>query len=122
MSSETEIRKLEEERLNAMLEGDAATLEELMADGSLYIHTSGEVDTKAIFVEKVRSKTLDYKTIDNQIEQVSIAGDIALICGILDISLLRAGTPASIHIRYLTTWSTGPKPQFISFQATPIPL
>ncbi len=116
-----QILELEQKRLDAMLDGDVETLDALMAEGSLYIHTSGGVDTKEIFVEKVRTSELDYKSIVNSVEQVSEVGDVCLITGVLDIALLRAGVPAEIHIRYLTTWKTGNSPQFLSFQATPLP-
>ena len=114
------ILEFEEARLDAMLKGDAGRLEKLMAEGSLYIHSAGGVDSKEVFVEKVRTADLDYKSIENSVEQVNEIEDLFLITGILDISVLRSGVPAEIHIRYLTVWRGGDAPQFISFQATPV--
>ena len=116
------VTELEENRLQAMLEADADTLDAMMADGALYIHSAGTFDTKAMFVEKVKTGALDYKEIKNDVEQISVIGTVALVTGLLNIALLREGTPAEISIRYLTVWQMdGDQPQMLSFQATPLP-
>lgn len=120
MGSREQVLELEEQRLKAMLEADGDTLESMMADGSLYVHSSGGVDSKQEFVEKVRTGALDYKAIENEVEEVSEIAEVALITGVLDISLDRDGVPAEIHIRYLTVWRMGSNPQMLSFQATPM--
>ena len=118
MTMREQVLELEQSRLKAMLDADADALAGMMAPGALYIHSSGGVDTREVFVEKVRSGELDYKSIENKVENTSQIGSTMLVTGILDISLNRAGVPAEIHIRYLSVWQMGDNPQMLSFQAT----
>ncbi len=118
MGSREQVLGLEEQRLEAMLEADGDTLKSLMADGSLYIHSAGGVDTREVFIDKVRTGALDYKSIENSVDDVCEIDDVSLIVGVLDIAVHRAGVPAEIHIRYLTVWQMGENPQMLSFQAT----
>jgi len=48
------IKELENRRFRAMCERDAETLEELLADGLIYTHSSATVDTKASYIAGIR--------------------------------------------------------------------
>lgn len=51
-----EILALEDQRYRAMVDGDLATLERLLADGLVYTHSSSAVDGKASYLESLRSR------------------------------------------------------------------
>jgi hypothetical protein len=52
---EHEIRSLEGRRYQAMIDGDADTLEQLLGDGLVYTHSTGTSDGKAAYLEAVRA-------------------------------------------------------------------
>ena len=54
------IRLLESRRYRAMCEADAKTLEELLADSLVYTHSYGGADTKASYLDGIRSKKWQY--------------------------------------------------------------
>ena len=54
--SKDTIRLLESRRYTAMCEADAKTLEELLADSLVYTHSYGGADSKASYLDGIRSK------------------------------------------------------------------
>ncbi len=55
--TETELIRLDDERCRAILSRDAAVLERLMANDIVYTHSTGRLDTKASFIDSIRSGT-----------------------------------------------------------------
>jgi len=66
-SKET-IRLLESRRYTAMCEADAKTLEELLADSLVYTHSYGGADSKASYLDGIRSKKWIYQAVERPIE------------------------------------------------------
>ncbi|MHB8576947.1 MAG: nuclear transport factor 2 family protein [Dehalococcoidia bacterium] len=60
------------------LAGDATTLEQLLGDGLVYIHSTGMADTKAKYLDGVRANRLQYRGIERQQQQIQIYGDTAV--------------------------------------------
>lgn len=50
-------------RLSAVTTGDVETLEALIADSALYIHSSGKIDTKSEYMAKLASRQFRYAAI-----------------------------------------------------------
>src|SRR5436309_3976659 len=53
--AETEIRQLENRRIQAMLKVDTEELNRILADDLTYTHSSGQVDTKSQLIESLKS-------------------------------------------------------------------
>lgn len=108
-------------RLAACLGGDTSALQKLMAPGGVYIHTAGNIDTRDEFIEKVRTGQLVYRRIENNTDLITSACGVVIICGTLDMDVVRSGTLASIFVRYCCTWTTtATESQMISWQSTPL--
>jgi Domain of unknown function (DUF4440) len=95
---------LEEQRYNAMLAGDVATLERLLDDELTYTHSSGVVDTKATYIAGVRGKVWEYKAITREGERVVVRGNCALVFCRLRIDLLVRGAPRLVDSKALAVW------------------
>jgi len=63
----------------AMLAADKAKLEALTADPLSYGHSSGVVQTKAVFVDVIASKKTVYKSIELSNQTVAVAGSNAIV-------------------------------------------
>jgi ketosteroid isomerase-like protein len=63
----------------AMLAADKAKLEALTADQLSYGHSSGVVQTKAVFVDVIASKKNVYKSIELSNQTVAVAGNNAIV-------------------------------------------
>ncbi len=77
-----EVVTAEQTRVAALDAQDVPTLEKIMADDDTYVHASGKVDTKASYLEAIRSGQLHYISWQPKSMQVRVLGkDAAVING-----------------------------------------
>ena len=93
MSSEKEILALEDRRLAAQVAEDFETLEALVHDELVYTHSSGVVDTKASWIESMRTRRTRYRKATASARKVRIFGDTALVTGQADFEAEISGRP-----------------------------
>jgi len=122
--NENQVRKLERERVNALVAGDLKVLERILADDWIYIHSSGLVDTKASFIQSIKSGALKYEAMDHDDVTVKMFPDLALIKGRTDIRV-RSGGPAgelrSLQLRFTCIYvMKGGRWQMVEWQSTRI--
>ena len=116
------IRQLEDRRFRAMIEADAAALEELLADSMVYTHSSATTDGKASYIAGVRSKKCQYRKIERPVEDIQVHGDCVIVTGQVRIDILIDGKPKIMNSRYTDVWVKGAKGwQMTAWQSTPIP-
>jgi ketosteroid isomerase-like protein len=95
----------EDRRYRAMIETDLETLDQLLDDRVSYAHSSGVRDTKAEYLEKVRSGYYDYLRIDHPVERVEVVGDTAIVVGRMTCDLTVQGTAKTIDNLALAVWT-----------------
>jgi len=116
------IRQLEDRRFRAMIEADAAALEELLADSMVYTHSSATTDGKASYIAGVTSGKWKYRKIDRPVEDIQVHGDCVIVTGQVRIDILIDGKPKIMNSRYTDVWVKGAKGwQMTAWQSTPIP-
>jgi ketosteroid isomerase-like protein len=122
MSSEKEILSLEDKRYAAMTGGDFGALEALLHDELLYTHSSSLTDTKASWLESMKSGRTKYKKAAFGDRKVRILGDTALVTGKAQIEVEVGGQPRALKLVFLDVWTKTPKGwKFIAWQSTPQP-
>jgi len=120
-SKET-IRLLESKRYRAMCEADAKTLDELLADSLVYTHSYGGADSKASYLDGIRSKKWQYQAVERPIEDIQVHGDCAVVTGQVRIQLLSGGQPKKLNSRFTNVWVKGKQGwQMVAWQSTPLP-
>ena len=78
---EQEVIKVEEDRLQAFKNSDAATLNRIFDDDFTYTNTKGEIHTKAELIGDVTSGRLTYNTLVHSDVHVRVYGDTAILTG-----------------------------------------
>ena len=122
MSNAAEILALEDKRYAAMTTNDLAALEALFHDEMIYTHSSAVVDTKASYLEALRSGKTRYKTAKRFEEKVRFAGDTALVTGRAEFEVEVNGAPKSLRLRFLNVWTKTPAGwKFIAWQSCSLP-
>ena len=117
-----ELRKLEDRRYKAMCDADAKALDELLADSLVYTHSYGGADSKASYLDGIRSKKWLYRKIERPREDIQLHGDCAVITGQARIELLSDGKPKTLNSAYTNVWIKGAKGwQMVAWQSTPLP-
>ena len=81
VSTEEQIKSIEEERNRAILSGDAATLDRMTADDYTFITLRGELRTKAEIVKGFQSGAFKYESRTISELKVRVYGDTAIVTG-----------------------------------------
>ena len=120
MSTEKEMLGLEDRRFAAMVARDFAALETLTHDELLYTHSSGVTDSKASWLESMKSGKVKYKSASCSERQVKFFGEVALIRGRAAIEVDIGGQPKSLRLLFLNAWTRTPQGwKFAAWQSCP---
>jgi len=98
----------EQARVAALDSSDIPALERMMADDVTYVHASGRVDTKASYLDAIRSGKLHYISWVAKSLQVRVEGSAAVINGEYSVRVTDLRTqpvPFNIDIFVLEMWS-----------------
>lgn len=122
MSDAATINALEDQRYKAMIDKDLGALNRLLGDGLIYTHSNASSDTKASYIEGVRSLKFDYRKAERDNVAVQIYGDTAVVTGRARMEAHVAGTARILNNRFLNVWAKGATGwQMVAWQSTPIP-
>jgi ketosteroid isomerase-like protein len=117
-----ELLQVDDERRRALLANDLDAVAALLADDLTYIHSSGRVDTKASYLESLRSGTLLYREMALSEREVKNYGDISTLAGVAIVDLRANGQERRIAMRYATVWQRADgAPRLVLWASTPIP-
>lgn len=78
---EDAIRAADSQRFAAMVARDRQALEPLLADDLTYTHSTGQVESKARFLESIASGALVYRSIEPEEVVVRVYGETAVLTG-----------------------------------------
>lgn len=122
MTSDKEIFALEDKRYAAMTGRDFGALEALVHDQLLYTHSSGITDTKASWLDSMKSGRTRYKSANVTERKVRFFGDTALVTGKAQFEAEVNGAPRTLRLCFLNVWAKTPQGwKFVAWQSTPQP-
>lgn len=102
---EAAVLAADDARIKALTGGDFAALAERLADDLRYVHSTGSVDTKASFLELVRSEKSRYTRYEPRERVVRFpAPGIALDSGRARLVVETADGPVDAEFHYLAGW------------------
>ncbi len=78
-AEEQAVLKLEEQWVTALVKADTAVLEKLYADDLVYTHSSGAVDTKATYIDSLKTGKTKYESLNRDDIKVKLYGATALV-------------------------------------------
>lgn len=103
----------------AILARDAAALEKLLDKDLIYAHSTGIVDTKAEYIEKIRSGRQVYKTFEQKNVSVRVRGDSAVTHSWARITGVNQAGNFDDKLMILHTWVKSPGGwQLVAHQTT----
>lgn len=99
------VQNLELRRVDAMIACDMDRLDPLLAPALIYSHSTGAVDTKAAFLERIRSGSVRYLNVMPEVEETAQLGDgIVIGVGRLRTRVEVQGALKELDARYMTIW------------------
>jgi len=117
-----EAQKAEDARYTAQTGGDFAAMERMFGDDLVYVHSSGDLDDKAGFIEAQRSRAVVYRTMQRSETKVRVYGPVAIITGRGKFDVTVKGEERTVNILFHSIWvKRGGAAQFISWHAAAAP-
>ena len=118
-----EAMKAENARYAAQTSNDFTAMEKLFGNDLTYNHSSAATDSKATYIESMRSGRTKYrKMTPNGDVKTRTYGCLAIITGTAVYEVTSAGQDRSVPLRYTAIWAKRPAGlEFVSWQSTGIP-
>lgn len=116
------VELMERRRFAAMIAQDLEALEPMLAEELNYGHSNGEVETKAQFLDTIRTGRIRYEALDVKKLDVRLYDDIALVAGHLACKAQVSGQPLAIDLRYTDAYvKRDGRWQLVAWQSTRVP-
>lgn len=118
----------EEQRRQAMLNGDTAALNGLLSDGLVYVHSTGARDSKSTYLAKLASGSLKYLSLSFEDVQVHAAGAGHVVTGRMSAEVSKDGQSKAVRSLFMTVWMPElgaqgtPSLRMLAHQGTPCPV
>ncbi|MEO7134768.1 MAG: nuclear transport factor 2 family protein [Vicinamibacterales bacterium] len=81
-TAEQQILKADTDRFKAMVDGDVAMLDRLLAVELSYVHTSARIEDRHAFLYGIKSGKTRYSSIIPSEQQVHVMGTVATVVGV----------------------------------------
>ena len=101
---ETAVSNAVEKLRTAMVSGERAALDAIAADQLSYGHSSGLIETKTQFVEKIASGQSDFVSIELKNQTISISKNTAIVRHELHAVTNDNNKPGEVHLKILLIW------------------
>ena len=112
----------EDARYEAQIDCDFDALDRLLGKDLVYIHSSTVQDTKASFIESLRSEKVSYHSMERSNTKVRIFGNVAIITGKGVFEVTARGRDKTLNLLFHSVWVKRESGlQFVSWQATLLP-
>ena len=122
-----EVLQAEERRRQALLAGDTAALQTLLADALVYVHSTATSDSKASYLAKLQSGSLKYVSLHFEDLQARVLGHCAVVTGRMSAEVSKDGQSKQVRSLFITVWSADGEVgapalwQLQAHQGTPLP-
>lgn len=117
-----EALQAEAARYTAQMKGDVPALQRLFGDDLVYIHSSTVEDTRASFIESIRSGNVKYRKMTRGDVKVRTYGCIAIVSGRGTFEVTVKGEDRTLDLLFHAVWAKrAAGVQFVSWQATKLP-
>jgi uncharacterized protein (TIGR02246 family) len=99
------VKAAEKSWASATVAGDEATLSQVLADDLTYTHSSGDTDSKAAFINNLKTGARKYHKLDHESMDVRLYGNTAILTATAQVETSqKGGSPAPAHLRFIHVW------------------
>ena len=117
--AEHEALEAEDARFKAQMAGDVPAMQKLFGEDLVYIHSSTVEDSKASFIQSIRSGDVKYRKMSRGDIKVRTYGCIAIVSGRSQFEVTVKGEDRTLNLLFHAVWAKRTAGvQFVSWQAT----
>jgi ketosteroid isomerase-like protein len=91
-------------RRAATLAGDVAALDSMMIDDLTFMHANAAVETKAEFLNALKSGRYKYQSLTDEERRVRVHGDTGIVSGTCRILVIASGKDIDIRVAFTELW------------------
>ena len=102
--SAADVERMEQKRMQAILNVDMPALYAIYADDFFYNTGSGASQTRAQYLPRYASGEIRVTKADSEPRDIRIYENTALVTGIVHVDLTNKGEDKLLHLRYLNVW------------------
>ena len=96
---------LDRQRMAAMVSLDVGKLNDILADGLTYTHSSAKVDSKASLIEAMSSGTNAYTALEPSDVVAKDLGDVVVLTGAASMTVSLSGRSTSFRVRFIDVYA-----------------
>jgi ketosteroid isomerase-like protein len=116
-----QFRAFDKKWADATAHADLSALDDILSDDLTYTHSSGETQSKTEFIASIRSKELQYHSIDFETADVRAYGNVAIVSSHVRVKVTANGHDVNVHAFFLHVWvKQRGRWQLVAHQATKI--
>jgi ketosteroid isomerase-like protein len=118
-----QVEALEEQWRTAQLTGDIATIDKMLSEDFIGISMTGQVNTKAQLLDRLRARKLQVTKLELSDMKVKLVGSIAIVTSRAEVEGTNDGVPMKGTFRYTRVYRHLPGGgwKITSFEATRVP-
>lgn len=106
----------------AMIDADSVALDRITMAGLSYGHSSGKIEDKAAYINALTSGRSDFKTMNFENQQITVANNTALVRHLLTGDIVDGGKPGTVKLHVLLVWVKDKKQwKLLARQAVKLP-
>ena len=99
------VKAAEKSWASATLAGDEATLKQLLAADLTYTHSNGDTDTRAAFIDNLKTGARKYHKLAHESMEVRLYGNAAVLAAVAQVETSqKGGKPNPVRLRFLHVW------------------
>ncbi|MCX6634093.1 MAG: nuclear transport factor 2 family protein [Acidobacteria bacterium] len=99
------VKTAEKSWASATVAGDESTLKQLLASDLTYTHSNGETDTKAVFIDNLKTGARKYHKVDHESMEVRLYGNTAVLAAVAGVETSqKGGKPNPVRLRFIHVW------------------
>jgi len=112
------VRAAQNARFEAMVSGNIAALDTLLANDLTYVHTGGQIQSKSEFLGTIRTKSLVYESISPSDVRIRMYDGATVATGLSNMKVRTEAGVSNFGIRFTETyvWRDG-RWQLVAWQA-----
>lgn len=112
--------EVEQQFYRAMEAGDADTLDKMMTDECVYLHSFGSQDGKASYLQKVRGGHFRYRGLEFTQQRVMHRGNLVIVVGTMSGAVSVQGLERKLDNVRISVWENMQGQwKLLTFQPTP---
>ena len=99
------VKAAEKSWASATVAGDEATLRQVLADDLTYTHSTGDTDTKAVFIDNLKTGARKYLKLNHESMDVRLYGNTAVVRSTAQVETTqKSGSANPAHLRMIHVW------------------